>query len=305
MKSGYFESKNRLTFKRSVIDALDDDGFYINRIETLGTFKISKKDFYKYFDNVVKSASWESGLYNYSKFPEKGRKFLSKNSDIKSVANAKTLKNYAIVQKTVLEVNNMINPSVDLVGNEIREKIREIGKLWYNSPNKKKVSKEVADYWENLIKEWIKDKELPLVVRKKSNDLKGEEVKHSSGRKIIFADNSFAIWVLCNVINNKKYSLEEIKKLLNADEIPFMFIAAKKFTLKAKYKKALGANEISGWTLCHKDGIGFNNKLKIADIGIKEIEEHFYKYANPNNMFVLPKEIGFLGELKEFIEEQK
>lgn len=302
MKSGYFESKNRLTFKRSVIDALDDDGFYINKIETLGTFKISKKDFYKYFDNVVKSASWEKGLYHYRTFPKWAERWRSKNNGTKN--DVEPLKRCAIVQKTVLGVNNMINFSVDLVGNEIREKIREIGKLWYNSPNKKKISKEVVDYWENLIKEWIKDKELPLVVRKDKN-LKGQEVEHPTGRKIVFADNSFAIWVLCNVINNKKYSLEEIKNLLKSDEIPFMLAAEKEQKTKAKYKKNLRTNEISGWKLCHKDGVGFNKRTKIADMGIDEIEEHFYKYANPNNMFVLPKEIGFLGELKEFIEEQK
>ena len=29
------------------------------------------------------------------------------------------------------------------------------------------------------------------------------------------------------------------------------------------------------------------------------------KYANPNNMFVLPKEIGELGEIQIFIDEQR
>ena len=28
-------------------------------------------------------------------------------------------------------------------------------------------------------------------------------------------------------------------------------------------------------------------------------------YANPMNMFILPKEIGGLGEIQEFIDEQK
>ena len=32
-------------------------------------------------------------------------------------------------------------------------------------------------------------------------------------------------------------------------------------------------------------------------IDIHSIEEHFRKYANPYNMFVLPKEIGDLGEI--------
>ena len=90
-----------------------------------------------------------------------------------------------------------------------------------------------------------------------------------------------------------------------SDEIPFMFISTKSLKEKAKYKKALGDNETIGWTLCHKEAIGFNNKDKIEEINIETIKQHFFKYANPKNMFLLPREIGFLGELKEFIEEQK
>ncbi len=29
------------------------------------------------------------------------------------------------------------------------------------------------------------------------------------------------------------------------------------------------------------------------------------RYANPMNMFILPKEIGGLGEIQEFIDEQR
>ena len=43
----------------------------------------------------------------------------------------------------------------------------------------------------------------------------------------------------------------------------------------------------------------------IEDLEISDIEDHFRKYVNPNNMFVLPKEIGYLGEIDVFIEEQK
>lgn len=44
---------------------------------------------------------------------------------------------------------------------------------------------------------------------------------------------------------------------------------------------------------------------KIEEIGIKTIIEHFKNYINPKNMFVLPKELGGLEEVKEFINEQK
>ncbi len=79
MKEGYYKSKNRLTFTRSVIEQIDDDGVYINEIESLGIFKISKKDFYKYFNNGVSSESYLQGNYNYSNFPLWAKKFLSPN----------------------------------------------------------------------------------------------------------------------------------------------------------------------------------------------------------------------------------
>ena len=33
-------------------------------------------------------------------------------------------------------------------------------------------------------------------------------------------------------------------------------------------------------------------------------ESHFRKYANPNNIFVLPKENGYLGDIDVLINEQ-
>ena len=51
--------------------------------------------------------------------------------------------------------------------------------------------------------------------------------------------------------------------------------------------------------------VGFNTNTSIEDLEISDIEDHFRKYVNPNNMFVLPKEIGYLGEIDVFIEEQK
>ena len=38
---------------------------------------------------------------------------------------------------------------------------------------------------------------------------------------------------------------------------------------------------------------------------INEIIKYFKRYANPINMFLLPKDIGWLGEIQEFIDEQK
>jgi len=55
-------------------------------------------------------------------------------------------------------------PTVD---SEIMNKIREIGVLWKKSPNKPQLSKQVPDKWESVIGEWLEDKSMPLIARKK------------------------------------------------------------------------------------------------------------------------------------------
>ena len=56
-------------------------------------------------------------------------------------------------------------PTVD---SEIMNKIREIGVLWKKSPNKPQLSKQVLDKWESVIGEWLEDKSMPLIARKKT-----------------------------------------------------------------------------------------------------------------------------------------
>lgn len=294
MKVGIYRSKNRLTFKRSVMDQIDEDGIYVNEIESLGIFEIPKKDFYIYFNNVVASRSWDDGIYGYKNFPSWANRYLKPNK--KESANYTSTTTQRIVQKKIIEKNEN-----DFVGDEIRTKIREIGRLWYLSPNRRIFPEPAYTHWYELIKFWKECSELPLVIRKDSKEHKGESIIHSSGREIIFSDNSFATWVICNILKNKTYSVIEIKELIEDDAIPYMMVANK----NAKYKKTLGPNLTEGWKLCHKKRVGFNTKTKIEDIDIEIIKEKFFLYANPKNMFLLPKEIGDLGEIKEFIEEQK
>ena len=92
---------------------------------------------------------------------------------------------------------------------------------------------------------------------------------------------------------------------MRRNELPVVFMATKEIKEKAKYSKSLGKNPLSHWKLCHIELVGFNTNTPIVDIEIADIKEHFRKYVSPKNMFVLPKEIGDLGEIAAFIEEQK
>ena len=123
------------------MDEIDEDGFYINEIESLGTFKISKKDFYTYFDNVVASESWLQGVYSYKNFPSWAEEYLNSNSNI--------------IQPLIISHSSQVSQkqeTIDYVGNEIRNKIREIGKIWYNSPTKIKLSENSINHRYNTYK---------------------------------------------------------------------------------------------------------------------------------------------------------
>ena len=52
-------------------------------------------------------------------------------------------------------------------------------------------------------------------------------------------------------------------------------------------------------------GLRMNSRKDIVNLDINEIIKYFKRYSNPMNMFILPKEIGGLGEIQEFIDEQK
>ena len=207
-------------------------------------------------------------------------------------------------QPTSYKQSEKCMPTKDLVGEEIRMKIKEIGILWRNSPNNPLIDVEVLTNWNNLIEEWIADKDMPLIIRKETNK-RGQSFVHPCGREIIVSDNTVAIWVYSNVLKGTVFTLSQIKELLSQKELPVVFMATKEIKAKAKYTKPLGSNALSDWKLCHIQPVGFNTNTSIEDLEISDIEDHFRKYVNPNNMFVLPKEIGYLGEIDVFIEEQK
>lgn len=188
----------------------------------------------------------------------------------------------------------------------IREKIRELGKIWKMSNSNPKINEDVLSTWKKLIHDWKDEHSLPLIIRKQTG-IRGSEITHSSGRIIVTTDNSFSQWIYYNVLRGNTFSINDIKILLQKDEIPMSFAIKTSEKEKIKYKKIIGKYSINeqGWKLCHIDSVGLKTKLPIEEINIHELEDHFIKLANPRNMFLLPLEIGSLGEIQEFIDEQK
>lgn len=106
----HHKSKNRLTFKTELIESLQDDDFYVNEIESLGTFRISKRDFYKEFSNVVNSESYKNGNYNSETFPKKAERFLIK----KNLANIEIAEGATEMSKAK-ELANLLGHTHNLI----------------------------------------------------------------------------------------------------------------------------------------------------------------------------------------------
>lgn len=293
-------SCSRLCFKADLIEPLRDEEYFVVHTKH-GVFKFSKLDFYKVFPNVIATKSYRVGrLYSYTTPPKRAFQFLI---SAKSIETVKPLIKPSSAIASETKYTTKLDFCEDLVGNAIREKIKEIGILWRNSPNNPAISRDVVDMWEKMIEEWIDDETMPLIVRKQVSR-RGHSVVHKSGREIIISDNTVAIWAFANVLKGKVFSLSEIRRLLQNRELPIVFMSTKEIRENAKYAKALVKNPLSDWRLCHISPVGLNTNRAIEDLSISEIKDHFRKYISPRNMFVLPKEIGYLGEIDEFIKEQ-
>jgi hypothetical protein len=69
---------SRLTFKRDEIELLNDNDYIkIHVTQDNTSYKMTKREFYQTFDNVVNSKSYrEIGNYNYIKTPNKALQYL-------------------------------------------------------------------------------------------------------------------------------------------------------------------------------------------------------------------------------------
>ncbi|WP_066839859.1 hypothetical protein [Rufibacter ruber] len=199
----------------------------------------------------------------------------------------------------------MIPKAATELPEEISQLISLVGERWKEFNKNNLFDIKILEYWETLIKEWARDATMPLFVRK-SRQTRGGIVIHKTKREIIFCDNTTAHWVAEKIFKKEIVNLQEIKILLEEDQIPFKFAPVKGEQENAKYK-CISKNTLTklGWKLCHIEGVRLKNARDVENVDIQVLEEHFIRFLNPKNFFMLPKHIGGLGEVNLFIEKQK
>lgn len=187
---------------------------------------------------------------------------------------------------------------------ELSQKLRELGALWASSGSRPRLTPEMKKHWDSLIHAWA-DSDLPIAVRK-SGGVRGGMVVHHSGRQVVQADNSPAQWAFTRAFAGYEYSLADIGRLLERDEIPFAFATKSSEKAQMRFRCTLSsADNVNkrGWKLCHIQEVGLNTRVQIQDLAIETLKEHFCYLLKPGNHFLIPLDWAGLGEVPEVIEQ--
>ena len=214
-----------------------------------------------------------------------------------------------IIYKVVSDFNCM-KPFPECPSNlpsDIESLLSELAMKWHNSEMRPRISEQSLKHWDKLIDNWIGDKKLPIFIRKLTEG-RGCEIVHKEGRRIIPADNSPANWSFYMAYQECYFDINDIKKFIDMDEIPIAF-AFKPDEIQRAVKTHTGCGDIDinkkGWKVCHIQPIGLKTRMKINEIPLSVIEEHFRNFLSPSNMFLVPKKLSGFGELPHLIEVMK
>jgi hypothetical protein len=189
----------------------------------------------------------------------------------------------------------------------VSDVIRVAGTAWAAHPDRPVPSRDIQERWRQLLGDWTEDVGMPLYVRKFS-DNRGSVVQHHTGRQLIPCDNSPALWAYTVACRGECPTREDVRALIEADQIPVAFAFGSGERLRAIYKAALASCPSptqAGWKLGHLDSIGLNVRGSVEQLPIAALTQHFVSLLSPANMFVVPKAWAGFAELPEVIEAMR
>ncbi len=174
---------------------------------------------------------------------------------------------------------------------ELRGPLADLGRLWAASTHRPRVAPDILDEWDDLLACWLRS-ELPLVLRDGSR--RGQVVKHTSGRDLIFGDNSPANWAFALALKGEIPDLTKVTLANIGERIPLSFVAQGD-AAKRNLNKA-------GWKVCHIEPVSDRQRIRFETSDLDRAEAAFLRFLSPRNIFLIPKQISGAGELPEVIQ---
>lgn len=185
---------------------------------------------------------------------------------------------------------------------EFESLLKRLGRLWADSAICPQIPQQTLSGWNDLVNAWIEDEELPLLIRKGSA-VRGSEIVHVSGRRIVPCDNSPAQWAFSVALSGEVPSVQDIRRLFASDKIPVAFAHKSNEKPLRRYHCTLGPFTVNkkGWKLCHINSVGLKSSQHLAEVRLEVLKEKFLRLVAPENHFILPLAWGSLGELDSFV----
>jgi hypothetical protein len=186
----------------------------------------------------------------------------------------------------------------------LSSRLSELAATWAESSHRPRVPLGTIRAWEELLAAWARDERLPLFVRRIRSG-RGSVIFHESGREIVPTDNSPANWSLSLALSGQCPTLDDVRALFEADEIPIALALRKAERQSAKYsctrRGHAHLNDL-GWKVAHLEDVGLGYRFDVARAPLTSLTSHFRRFLAPSNMFVVPLHLAALSELPQFIE---
>ncbi len=98
-----------------------------------------------------------------------------------------------------------------------------------------------------------------------------------------------------------------MKKMIENYEIPIAFAPnSDERDFFKNRRSALRNNEynlnLKGWKLAHIEPIGLKKRQPLNERDIEDLKQHFIKFLDPSNMFLIPKNWSGIAEAEEIVE---
>jgi hypothetical protein len=145
--------------------------------------------------------------------------------------------------------------------------------------------------WDEMLDRWVASP-LPLVLR--DGRRRGERAKCSTGREIVFADNSPANWVFALALAGEAPDISGWTSETLGTHLPLTFV-----TKGEAAKRDLNR---AGWKVCHIEPVSDRKRYKIESAPIEPLEAEFRRFLSPRNIFLIPKAISGAGEIPEVVQ---
>lgn len=195
----------------------------------------------------------------------------------------------------------------DPIPPEMDELLLRLAQMWRDAPSRPRVALSVCAAWDGLLLQW-QQSDLPLLIRQVRKEMaRGEALSHVSGRTIIPTDNTTANWVLSQALEGLCPTISDIALKFAQRSMPVAMMFKGKAESDRAWQKGTREGVLLnalGWKVCHIEPVGLG-RGDLLQRPLSELQDHFFKFLSPTNMFVVPKALGGMGELPHFVSAMR